>query len=362
MKQYVYRFWFSLAALLAVAIALTACSAAITPPPPTPTPVLAGATVVASGLYSPRQLFYAPDGTLYIAEAGHAGDGKIVADPEHTVGAGLTGQISAVSPDGKQSVILPGLPSIEMQPNSSDFRGSQAIYVTDDSYWVGFGEGPSQAAVRGLPFFRRVVQFDRKTWRVKQTIDTLAAATEAKQPEPASVDSDPTDITMTKDGALLIADAGCNCLWSWTKDGGLKLATSWKSDDNPVPTGVSVGPDGDIYVSFLSGFPYKAGSARIERWSDGKLKQTYGGLNLVTDVLVTGDGSIYAVQLASGSSDRGFVPNSGSVIEIADSGPQTLMDGLPTPYGLAQAPDGTLVVSVFSTGDKEGQGMVIKVK
>ena len=44
---------------------------------------------------------------------------------------------------GEQSVVLPGLPSFATSPGNSGFRGGQAILVTDDAYWVGFGEGTS---------------------------------------------------------------------------------------------------------------------------------------------------------------------------------------------------------------------------
>ncbi len=140
------------------------------PEQPTPEPFVPDTAVIATGLFNPRQLFYGAGGTLYIAEAGMAGNGQVVVDPENTVGAGLTSQISMVAPDGTQSVALPALPSVQTSPGNTGFRGGQAIYVTDDSYWVAFGEGP--AALQGLSFFRSVVQFDRETWRIGAVIDT----------------------------------------------------------------------------------------------------------------------------------------------------------------------------------------------
>ena len=153
-----------------------------------------------------------------------------------------------------------------------------------------------------------------------------------------------------------------NVLWSWTEKTGMKLVAKWDIKDNPVPDTVAIGPDGDIYVGTLSGFPFKAGSARIERWSNGKLKQKYEGLTMVTDVLVTKEGDIYATQYAE-FGDKGPKPLSGKVVKVGKNGPETVMEGLPSPYGLAQNPkDGSIVVSVMSAGDKDGKGAVIKVK
>ena len=343
-----------------VEVLITPVPEAAAPEEPTPEPFTPSTEIIASGLSSPRQLFYTSDGTLYIAEAGIAGDGQITVDPETIVGAGLTSQISAVAPDGTQSVVLPALPSVQMSPGNAGFRGGQAIYVTDDSYWVGIGEGPT--ALQGLSYFRTVTQFDRDTWRIGAVIDTAAAAQAAGQPDPEAINSDPTDLALADDSTLFIADSGCNCLWTWTPGAGLELFTSWSIDDNPVPTGVDFGPDGDIYVSFLTGFPFPAEGSRIERWSPGgELVQTYPGLTLATDVLVDEAGTIYAVEFAAGLGERGFIPDSGRVVSVSEDGVTPLMEGLRSPYGLAQAPDGQLVVSVVSAFDPSGSGMVIAV-
>ena len=326
-------------------------------PPPFEPPT----AVIASGLRSPRQLFYADDGTLYVAEAGIAGDGPVQADPETTITTGLTSQITAVAPDGSQTVVLPALPSTNRGNDDTGYRGAQALYVTDDSYWIGVGEGPE--SLFGLSFFYAVYEVDRETWRVKNVIDTAAAAVEAGQPSPDATNSDPADIALGEDGTVYIADAGCNCLWSWTAAAGLSAFHLWDIDDNPVPTGVAIGPEGDIYVSFLSGFPFPVEGSRIERYTaDGQLVETYGGLTMATDVLVADDGTIYAVELAAGLGDRGFVPDSGRVVMVSADGVTPLLEGLRLPYGLAQAPDGRLVVSVVSAFDPSGGGMVIAVE
>jgi hypothetical protein len=306
-------------------------------------------------------MFYAADGTLYIAEAGTAGDSAVVVDPETTIHAGLTGQITAVSPDGEQSVVLPALPSTNRGNNDTGYRGTHAIYVTDDSFWVGVGQGPE--SLFGLTLFYSVYEVDRETWRIKTIIDTAQAAVDASQPDPDAINSDVTDIAVGDDGTMYITDSGCNCLWSWTEETGLAPFHLWDIEDNPVPTGVSIGPDGTVYVSFLSGFPFEPQSTRIEQYSaGGELLQTFEGLTLVTDVLVTANGTIYAVELAAGLGDRGFIPDSGRVVTVSEAGVVPIMEGLRAPYGLAQAPDGSLVVSVVSAFDPSGSGMVIAVE
>ena len=343
----------------AKAAAAPAATATSAPAAAAPDP-LKGKTIIASGLRQPRQLFYDKDGVLFIAEAGIGGDATLSTVATRTVQAGLTSRISMVDASGKQSIALEGLPSTATG-GAPNFAGASSLYVTADSYWIGIEYGPDLKGVT-FPLFHHLAQIDRKTHRIKKLVDTWTPAIEAKQPSPDDAFSNPTDLALAKDGTLYIADASANVLWSWTEKTGMKLVAKWDIKDNPVPDTVAIGPDGDIYVGTLSGFPFKAGSARIERWSGGKLKQKYEGLTMVTDVLVTKEGDIYATQYAE-FGDKGPKPLSGKVVKIGKNGPETVMDGLPSPYGLAQNPkDGSIVVSVMSAGDKDGKGAVIKVK
>ena len=341
--------------------AAAAPAATATPAPAAAAPdPLKGKTIIASGLRQPRQLFYDKDGVLFIAEAGIGGDATLSTVATRTVQAGLTSRISMVDASGKQSIALEGLPSTATG-GAPNFAGASSLYVTADSYWIGIEYGPDLKGVT-FPLFHHLAQIDRKTHRIKKLVDTWTPAIEAKQPSPDDAFSNPTDLALAKDGTLYIADASANVLWSWTEKTGMKLVAKWDIKDNPVPDTVAIGPDGDIYVGTLSGFPFKAGSARIERWSNGKLKQKYEGLTMVTDVLVTKEGDIYATQYAE-FGDKGPKPLSGKVVKVGKNGPETVMEGLPSPYGLAQNPkDGSIVVSVMSAGDKDGKGAVIKVK
>jgi hypothetical protein len=162
---------------------------------------------------------------------------------------------------------------------------------------------------------------------------------------------------MAADGTVYVADASCNCIFTWNESDGVQVMAAWPAmDGSDVPTSVDIGPDGDIYIGFLSGFPYPEGDAWIERWSGGERVETYRGLTAVTDVLVTDDGTIYAVEFGT-YGDTGWGP--GQVVTVTADGPQTVLGDLNTPYALAMDSAGTLYVTVNSASADSGQ--VLKI-
>ena len=79
---------------------------------------------------------------------------------------------------------------------------------------------------------------------------------------------------------------------------GLPPGTQIPTD--PVPTSVVRGPDGALYVSQLTGFPFEPGDSNIWRIdSDGNLTVFASGLTNVTDLAFADDGSLYAVQISA---------------------------------------------------------------
>lgn len=317
--------------------------------------------VIVSGLNDPRHLVYTEDGTLYVAEAGRAGDSSALGQSGEDVLFGLTGQLTTVSPDGEKIVLIDGLLSSDV--GFGQIRGFHAVYVTDESYWLVMGDGP-EVPPEGAST-AAVVAVNRETREITQSID-LHSFEKDENPDgnPTDISSNPTDLDVGEDGTFYIVDASANALLSWTDADGLQVFAVWPPDSTgessaAVPTAADFGPDGNLYVGFLTGFPFTAGAARIEVWNlEGELVKTYKGLTLVTDVLVTDDGSIYAVQLASSGN---FTPNSGSVVKVSDDGIEIVADGLNTPYGITQAPDGTLSVSINSVFSAPNSGQVISI-
>jgi len=295
--------------------------------------------VLAEGLLNPRNFTFDADGNIYVAESGIGGSQLTVnGDP-----FGASSQISMIDADGNASVVVSGL--ISYREGSS--LGASDVAVTDESIWVLLGETSDFT----IPFTHALVEISRETGRIQTWVDLLELELMEDPDGNPNQQSNPTDMEVLEDGTVLIANAGCNCLMAWSADAGLSVAVVWDfENDNPVPTAIDVGPDGDIYVGFLTGFPFPEGGARIERWSDGELVQTYEGLTAVTGLVVTDDGTIYASEL--GVFDQGWGP--GRVVMVSEDGVTPVMEDLIQPFGLAQAPDGTVAVAVGTTGADDG--------
>ena len=120
--------------------------------------------------------------------------------------------------------------------------------------------------------------------------------------------------------------------------------------------------DGSLWISFL-GQHIAPGAGRVDHIaSDNTLIATYTGLTAVTDVLVADDGSVYAVQMATIFGEQGPDFESGNVIRLeADNTTTPVMEGLYTPYALAQSPDGMIVVSTHSVFGAPNSGTVMVV-
>lgn len=308
-------------------------------------PVIAQDNAIATGLISPRGIAYDSAGNLYIAEAGSGGDLQI----EGMFGpmnVGGTGELTRLDADGRIEVLVHNLPS---QGPADSARGAQDVMVTEDAIWLLVGQAG------GLPLSQTLLKLDPETLRIVSMADFYAVESELN-PDGDIIESNPTSFDMTEDGVFYIADASCNCVMIWTEGSTPQIFTSWDIDDNPVPTAVALGNNNDLYVGFLSGFPFPEGGSRIEHWSlDGELLETFEGLTAVVDVLVTDDSTVYAVEHGV-FNDTGW--SAGRVIRVSADDVEVVADGLNRPWGLAITPEGDLAVVIDSVSDA---GSVIRV-
>lgn len=294
-------------------------------------PPLPGEEVIAD-LSAPRGLAFDADGNLIVAVAGSGGEQEMVApgpEGETNYRVGLTGSVLSMAADGTVSTLLQGIASYA---SAMETTGVYRAIPHDGSLWLLYTTGGPFN-----PFTNAIVELDMATGFPIRTFSPWQFEV-ANNPDGNEIDSNVTDLAWTADGTMLISDAGANSLFSWTEADGLALVATWP--DNSVPTSVEIADNGDIYVGFL-GAGLAPGAGKVERWSNGELAETFGGLNAVSDILVDGD-TVYAVELVR-FGEQG--PGPGGVIMLTADGPTPVVDGLLAPFGIAKGPDGALYVS-----------------
>ncbi len=321
--------------------------------------------VVATGLDNPRQLAFSPDGALYVAEAGAGGSGPCFPGPEGgTVCFGLSGAVTKIW-HGRQRQVVTGLPSIGGQDDGAQAIGPADLGFTGrDRFVLSLGLGADPASRDTLPDGGELlgtlqsVSFRRHhhgwkhhhghgTARLRTFAD-LAAHEAATNPID-NPDSDPTGVLVTRRG-VLATDSGGNTLVAANRRGHVATLAAFpdvtvefppgSGQEQPmqsVPTDVVRGPDGALYVSELTGFPFPQGAAHIYRVVPGLAPTVYAsGLTNVTSLGFGRDGSLYAVEIASTGLLNGPV---GDLVKVAPDGSgdttQVVAGGLFAPYGLA---------------------------
>jgi hypothetical protein len=368
-----------------------------------------GCSVVASGLLNPRYVAVAGDGTIYVSEAGTGGDEVIdapvmmegeggtppadaaaVATPVAEAGAdaaapaatrGDTGRVTAISPDGTQSVLVDGLPSYKL--GGPEITGPGGIAVAADGSVILAIGGASRITpiVEALENENSVVSIDPATGEVT-LLANIDAYERASNPDPYNVDSNLYGVAIGDDGTIFVNDAGGNTTYRVPAGGGepevlavhpgLALpegmqgppggntARGGAMELDPVPTDILTTADGGVLVGLLSGGPFPVGAAKVVSVSaDGTITDLALGLTMVVAVEAGPDGQLYVTQFSTNF--LGEMPEPGNVTRVSGDGTQEIVvDGLMLPNGIAFEADGSLLVVVMSTSPAEPMGMLLR--
>lgn len=336
--------------------------------------------VVATGLNNPRDLDFAPNGALFIAEAGTGGDGPTVVGPDGgLLHFGLSGSVTRVF-KGRQERIVTGLPSLAAENGTAAIGplGVSFGQLGHASLSIGLGRPPAARASLGpaAAWMGFVFQMNQNG-HLKPVAD-IAAFEAANDPDGNGPDTNPYGLLADKAGKVYVADAGANALLEVDAKGVVSVVAVFPNrivDVPPflqpplppqipmqaVPTNVARGPDGALYVSQLTGFPFPVGGARIYRVVAGAAPTVYAtGFTNIIDLEFDAVGNLYVLEI-----DRNglLAPQvTGRLVRInVDHTVDTIAtDGLVMPGGMTIGPDGFIYVSNYSTS--AGGGQVVRIQ
>ncbi len=187
-------------------------------------PLIASADVgdaktFATGLANPRGIDFAPNGALYVAEAGKGGPGPdrcVPSPPNPSVPRcyGETGALTQILPDGGLKRVLTGLPSLAL-PDGTAEGGIADVSFFGMTAFVTLGLGGDPKAVRAA--LGGKAHLFGKLLRVTpagryQVVSDVAALEARLNPSGGAIDSNPQG-AFALPGRTIVADAGANALF-----------------------------------------------------------------------------------------------------------------------------------------------------
>jgi hypothetical protein len=372
---------------LAVLAAATVTAAVLLPGSAVATPDRHGAVrstieVVAEGLDTPRGLIYDRQGNrVLVAEAGQVAgnDGPCGAGNGGVIYCyGETGAVFQYSERGGSRRIATGLPSLKVQDGSA-ILGVHDLSLHNGRLTGVFGLSGSKGTFRdalvaqgatGAVALAQAARIGAGHGNVTP-IGDLAAFEDANNPDGRRVDSDPYGVFTSWFGTV-VADAGGNDILLILPNGQVHMLVFLPPRDfmgdpdyESVPTSVRQGPDGALYISELTGFPYHVGSARILRWVPGQQNATVfaEGFTDIVDFAFDERGRLIVLEIAKNGLADENDSTTGRLVRQERDGQHTELasTGLENPGGVAVAGNGVFYVTNRTTGTGD-TGQLLKIR
>ena len=306
----------------------------------------------ASGLDQPRALAFAPDGTLYVAEAGTGGGGRL----------------SALSLAGARTTLIESLPGAEAAQSLFAQSGPSALARGDAAgdTPLFLATGPHDGAPLGD--LSRVARSDSR-WRV-EPVDAFSSTLSESSPPSAAWGA-----SVARDGTVYIAFPVANLVAraqpaTAAGTGPVRISplTGFigSGQSNPYPTGTAVAPDGSLYVTLMGSDPPRPGAGSVVRVdSSGRWQPQFEGLSFPIALAFSPDGQLWVLEYASGydARTRSYTPRSGRLLAV---GPSTLRRrtailSVNYPTALAFSPSGDAFVTENAVDSTPGAGRVLRV-
>lgn len=333
--------------------------------------------VLLTGLADPR--FVVVDGSdVYFTESGIGGEEPVFipSDEETPVSmAGQTGKVSKLSADGSVTEIAANLMSYTFGAAGEIVGPAGLALDGEGSVYVAVGApGPFVADMPRTGEEGVLLKIDIETGDSTVVADLIEWEIN-ENPDPMTIDSNPYGMSLV-DGVAYIADAGGNTIIAVDIESGevstfavtAGLPADFFGDaGNPgrngepeldsVPSAVEPGPDGRLYVGYVTGGPFPAGYAPIDAFNiDGSVERVVEGLTMTADIAFDSAGQMYVAIVSTDLINGG----PGQVVRVEEDGGFTVViDELALAAGIAFDADDNLYV-INKSSMVPGGGELVK--